>query len=581
MLTDAQRPAPTIADDVRRAGRSGAPAVTAADATLSYGELLVRAEGLAASLRERGTGPGALVGVCLPRSAALVVADLGVLLAGGAYVALDPAQPVARLRGLVEDSAVALLVTDPDTAAALGCSVTRVVGPSVLAATGRPGTVVEPGLAYVMYTSGSTGAPKGVMIEQAGLRNLAEWHRRAFDVRPGIRCSQLAGVGFDACAWETWGALAAGAELVVPPEYVKTDPGGLRDWLLAEAIEVAFAPTPLAEAVLALTWPPTAPLRVLLTGGDRLHAAPPAGLPFALVNDYGLTEASVVTTSCVVRPGGDGLPSIGAPVDGVQIRVVDADLRDTEVGELLVGGVSVARGYLGAPELTAARFVDLGGTRWYRTGDRVALLADGSVAFAGRLDDQVQIRGFRVEPAEIEAALVRHPAVAHASARAVDGRLVAWAQTDDLDEAALREHLAAWLPSHMMPAELVRVARMPVTPNGKVDVAALPLPHAVPREVEAGSDAVEQTVAALIAELLDMPAVGRDENFLLLGGHSLLGAQLVIRVAEAFGVELGLRELFDDPTPRSIAARIRELVLAEVSVLDDETAARLVGQGDR
>lgn len=571
---------PTTAGDVRAAGDGGRPAVTAADAALTYDELFARAEATARALRERGAGPGALVGVCLPRSAALVAADLGVLLTGGAYVALDPAQPLARLQGLLDDCAAGWLLADADTAARLGTQPVEVTPGVLLAATGRPGRVLEPGLAYVMYTSGSTGTPKGVLVEDAGLRNLVRWHRGAFDVRPGTRCSQLAGVGFDACAWETWGTLAAGGELVVPPEPLKTDPVGLRDWLLAERVEVAFAPTPLAEALVALSWPPAAPLRVLLTGGDRLHAAPPAGLPFTLVNDYGLTEASVVTTSGAVPPGATGLPSIGRPIDGVRIRVVDADLGDADVGELLVGGVSLARGYLGAPELTAERFVLVGGERWYRTGDRVTVRGDGGVDFAGRLDDQVQVRGFRVEPAEIEATVERHPAVAHAVVRPLGERLVCWLEADELDEPALRAHLATLLPAHMIPAAFVRLERLPVTANGKVDVAALPPPES-DREVSAGGDEVEQVVAAITAELLGLPAVGVDENFLLLGGHSLLGAQLVIRLAETFGVEVGLRELFDDPTPRAIAARVRDLVLADVAAVDDETAADLVARERR
>ncbi|MGH3743921.1 MAG: amino acid adenylation domain-containing protein, partial [Mycobacteriales bacterium] len=504
-------PASTIADEVRAAAPPGSPAVASGDATLSYAELLAGADELAGALRAQGLQTGALVGVCLPRSAALVVADLGVLAAGGAYVALDPAQPAERLRGLLADSGVSSLVTDATTAAALGAGDGEPVGPSLLVSTGGPGRVAEPGLAYVMYTSGSTGDPKGVMVEGAGLRNLVAWHRRAFDVRPGTRCSQVAGVGFDACAWETWGTLAAGGELVIPPEPLKTDPAGMRDWLAAERIEVAFLPTPLAEAVVSLAWPRSVPLRVLLTGGDRLHAAPPAGLPFSLVNNYGLTEASVVTTSGVVAPAGQGLPSIGAPIDGVRIRVVDQDLRDTEVGELLVGGVSVARGYLGAPALTAARFVERDGDRWYRTGDRVTRLADGTVSFAGRLDDQIQVRGFRVEPAEIEAALLRHPGVTQASVRVVDGRLVGWVQGGDVTDAALREHLAVWLPTHMIPADLVPVAALPLTPSGKVDVAALPRPAAA-RDVEVPTDAVEEAVAAMVAELLGLPGVGAEEN---------------------------------------------------------------------
>lgn len=547
-----------LVERVRTRGVRDQLAVVDATTSLTYAELDERAGVLAAHLRGLGVVEGALVGVCLPRSVDLVVASLAVLQAGAAYVALDPAQPAQRLASLVADAGVALVVAQ--AAAGLGSpdghGVVRVA---------EEARTEAPGLAYVMYTSGSTGAPKGVLVEQDGVDNLAGWHARAFDVRRGTRCSQLAGVGFDAAAWELWGTLCAGGTLVVPPESVKTDPGALRDWLVEERIEVAFAPTPLAEAVVALHWPAEAPLRRLLTGGDRLHAAPPAGLPFTLVNNYGVTEASVVTTSVDVPPGVEGLPPIGPAIDGVDLRVVDASLTDAAEGELLVGGVSVARGYLGAPELTAERFVTLDDRRWYRTGDRVRIGADGTVAFAGRSDDQVQVRGSRVEPAEIEAVLTRHAGVTAAAVRPVDERLVAWVVgLEDVDEHDLRTHLGQWLPAHMVPDLFVAVPGLPVTANGKVDVAALPRPGVEHREVETPQDELTSAVAAVVAEMLAVDAVAADENFLLLGGHSLLGAQLVIRLSEQYGVELALRDLFDDPTPAGIAERVRELVIAQI-----------------
>lgn len=541
---------------VAAAGLPDDDAVMDADGRLTYGELLGGADRLATALRAHGVRAGSLVGVCLPRSAALVQAWLGVLRAEAAYVALDPDQPAERLRQLVSESGVALVV------ATAGAGLGR-PDDDGLVWVGETGRTLPAGLAYVCFTSGSTGTPKGVLVEQAGLRNLVDWHRRAFDIGRGTRCSQVAGVGFDAAAWEVWGTLCAGGTLVVPPQSVPTDPVAMRDWLLAEAVEVAFLPTPLAEAVLALSWPADAPLRTLLTGGDRLHAAPRTELPFAVINNYGLTEASVVTASAVVPADrAAGLPSIGSPIDGVTVRVVDAGLRPAETGELLVGGVSLARGYLGAPELTADRFVELDGERWYRTGDLVRRESGNALAFVGRADEQLQVRGLRVEPAEIEAVLCRHPAVRAAAVRSVAGRLVAWfvgaAEADEL-----REHLARWLPPQMVPEAFVPMPRLPVTAHGKVDIAALTLPEPQPRPVPETGDALVAAVADLVAELLDLPAVGADENFLLLGGHSLLGAQLVVRLADTLGVELGLRELFEDPTPAGISARVLERLAGE------------------
>ncbi len=580
-----------LAGLVARAAPPGATAVTAGDATLSYADLLGRAAVVAATLRDHGHVDGGLVGVCLPRSAALVVASLGVLRAGGAYVALDAGLPPRRLQQLVAGSGVALVLADADTAADLDAASTAIPGVGALCRV-RPAPLHAPGpgLAYVMYTSGSTGEPKGVLVEQAGVVNLVDWHRRAFGVGPGDRCAQVAGPGFDAAAWEIWGALAAGAELVVLPESLKTDPAGLRDWLVAQRITVTFLPTPLAEAVIALDWPAATALRVLLTGGDRLHRVPPPGLPFALVNNYGLTEASVVTTSGPVPAGTGGLPSIGRPIDGVELRVVDADLREVPAGgpgELLIGGVSVARGYLGAPELTAARFVTLPDAegRWYRTGDRVRVDPLGDVAFDGRLDEQVQVRGFRVEPAEVAAVLSRHPSVGQCVVLAVgadgDQQLVAYVQPS-LDEAALRAYAAQWLPTHMLPSAFVAVERMPLTANGKIDRAALPAPAAAaPMGGGDGGDELETAVAQTVAALLGVPAVGVADNFLLLGGHSLLGAQLVVRLAEEYGVELSLRDLFDAPTAAGIAARVRELLVEQIGALDDETALLLAGDAER
>lgn len=541
-------------------------AVSAPDATVSYAELLQRADDVAAALRAAGGGPGSLVAVCLPRSAELVIAWLGVARAGGVVVALDPANPPQRIATMVQASGAQFAITTPG----------RVTPLTPDRPAGR-----HPYAAYVVYTSGSTGEPKGVVVGHRGLANLACWHREAFGVGPGERCSQIAGPGFDAAAWEIWGALAAGASLHVAPPELVTDPPRLRDWLVSERITVSFLPTLLAAAVTDLEWPAETALRVLLTGGDRLHHGPPAGLPFALVNNYGLSEASVVSTSGVVPPGSEW-PTIGSPIAGVECLVVD--------GELLIGGVSLADGYLGAPELTKQRFVELAAAngevrRWYRTGDRVRIRPDGEFDYLGRIDDQVQVSGHRVEPAEVAACLERHPAVRTGVVLATDqGQLVAFWQpsgTTTPNEPELRDHLSRWLPMHMLPAALVCVSEFPLTSNGKIDRTALLRRLDQPASTTDDGDAVhnelQRSLMATLAELLAVPSVGPDDNFLLLGGHSLLGAQLVARIAEDYGVEISLRSLFEQPTAAAIAARVHALLVKQIRALDDaEAAAQLV-----
>ncbi len=573
-------------------------AVCGPDGALTYRELSLRADLLAQRLAELGVQVGDLVGLGLDRSAGLVVGALAIVRAGGAYVAIDPRYPDERVRWMLGDSRAAAIVADVDSATGFAAIGDR---PCVLVSDGgrlRDGSVVNhaappppssPGPAdgaYVVYTSGSTGRPKGVVVEHASLVNLVEWHREAFALGAGDRCTQIASPGFDASVWEIWPSLASGAAIHVVPEALRGDPGGLRDWLVAEGITVTFLPTAVAEGVMGLAWPPDAPLRHLLTGGDALTRRPAPGLGFSVVNNYGLSETAVVAMSGTVDPEGDELPSIGRPISGVVAEVVDEHLRPVEPGadgELVIGGVGVAPGYLNREDLTAERFSNGGGGRRYRTGDRVRLRPNGEFEFLGRLDDQLSIRGFRVEPGEVVAALDSHPAI-EASAvvgvgrsgtdRQLAGYLVG-AGGERPGDAELAGFLGRSLPEYLIPSSYVWLDELPLTRHGKLDREALPAPAEpagmVPEGRRAGTR-VEAATAEVVAELLgvEVEEIGMDQNFFLLGGHSMLGAQLIVRLENLFGVEISLRYLFDHPTLAAIAGHVESQLT--MNPLGDEVA---------
>ncbi len=506
------------------------------DGGLTYGELARRSEEMAARLRRQGVGPETVVALRLERSPDLVVSALAVLLAGGAYLPVDPAWPEERQRWIVEDSRL----------------------PSPLP--GRGGN----GLAYVIYTSGSTGTPKGTELCHRGLSNLIAWHRRAYGLTPADRCTLLAGPGFDASVWETWAPLTAGASLHIPPPETIPSASALLAWMAERRITVSFLPTPLAEAVLAEPVPEGLALRRLLTGGDRLRRRPPVGLPFELINHYGPTESTVVATAGRVDPAGERVPDIGRPIANTRVTILDRALQPVPVGvhgELCIAGEGLARGYRNRPELTAEKFVPdpFSEGRLYRTGDLARWLPSGDIEFLGRIDHQVKIRGFRIELGEIEAALGRHPAVLEAAVLERDGRLAAFVS---LAREAGRDDLRAWLaerlPDYMVPASWMALEALPTTTSGKVDrraLAAIPVESA-PEVWTAPRTAAEELVAGLFSQVLGLDrTVGAGEDFFDLGGHSLLATRLAVRLREVFSVDLGVRVVFEHPTVAALAAR--------------------------
>jgi amino acid adenylation domain-containing protein len=597
--------------DVRAAAAPNTPALLAGNEVLTYRELNDRANQLAHYLIALGVGsdyPDNLVGLCLDRSVTAVVCALAILKAGGAYLPLDPAYPSERLAFMLSDAQPRVLITRQEVAAQLNAGPWEVIAidrdQEKIAgqSTDSPAIDIAPEqLAYVIYTSGSTGQPKGVEITHGSLMNLVSWHQNDFEVTSGDRASLLAGVGFDAAVWETWPNLTAGASLHLPDDCTRLSPELLRDWLVTEGITVSFLPTALAERVMTLEWPLNTALRILLTGAETLHRFPSKSLPFELVNNYGPTECTVVATSGFVSPdnGTNTLPTIGRPISNAEIYVLDENLRRVPVGtagELHIGGIGVARGYLNRPELTSEKFIrnpfsnDNAGpaARLYKTGDLACYLENGEIAYLGRIDDQVKILGHRIEPNEIVTVLNRHSGVQASVVVAREDagsekHLVAYVVSNtasQLSAADLRDFLRNELPEYMVPAVYVQIDEVPLTQNGKLDRAALPTPDAEntlrDEEFIAPRTPIEERLAVMLSSLLGLEQVGITDNFFMLGGHSLLGTQLISHIRGTFGVELALRTLFDAPTIEQLSQEIERLVMARVEAMSEEEVQRLL-----
>jgi amino acid adenylation domain-containing protein len=574
---------------------------------MTYGELNDRANQIANYLISLGVESGSddIVALCLDRSAAAVVSALGILKTGAAYLPLDPAYPVERLAFMLNDSQPRVLITNDEMADQIPSGPWKVLAidrdRDVIAQqpTDSPNTNITPEqLAYVIYTSGSTGRPKGVEITHASLMNLVTWHQTAFAITADDRASLLAGVGFDASIWETWPHLTAGASLHLPDEATRLSPELLRDWLVAERITTSFLPTALAERVMNLEWPQQTALRTLLTGAETLRVFPRDEVPFRVVNNYGPTECTVVATSGSVPADvySNSLPTIGTPILNTQVYILDEELKQVPVhlaGEIYVGGAGLARGYLNRPELTAEKFVrnpfsSDPDARLYRTGDLARYLANGEIAYLGRVDEQIKILGHRIEPNEIVTVLDRHPGVSGSrvvasSKGCCEKRLVAYVVLDpEASPAAadLRSFLEKELPQYMVPSVFVRLDSFPLTRNGKVDRAALPQPTAentLRDEVfTAARTPLEERLAVMLSSLLGLEQVSVNDNFFMLGGHSLLGTQLISQIRGTFDVELALRTLFESPTIAQLASEIERLVMAQVDAMTDDEMQSLL-----
>ena len=578
--------------------------------TVTYAQLDRRATVLARRLRARGVGPEVAVGVCLDRSPALVVALLAVWKAGGAFVPLDPSHPPRRLREILDAAGARLVLTDPARVEALAGGLAEPLclrpdggmddGTGDDGGTGDGDALaggVEPrNLAYVVYTSGPTRAPLGVAVQHDGLVNAAAALRERLDVGPGDRWLQFSSAASDAAVLELVAALGAGAALVLPPREALLPGPDLARLLADEGVTHALLPPSALAAMSAAELPA---LRVLCSAGE---ACPPEvaeqwAPERTLVNLYGATETTLAAASARLAAGG-GKPMIGTPLPNLRAYVTDAGLRLLPLGvggELCVGGVGVARGYLGRPALTAERFVPDAfsgepGARLYRTGDMARWRPEGVLELLGRTDAQVKLRGCRVEPLEVETVLRAHPGVAEGvvvARETADGdhRLVAYlvpaalAPEDAvksgpygyervsvrvLKVGELVESVRAWLaerlPAYMVPAVILPVGGLPRTPAGKLDRRALPDPGArrAERPYTEPRDDVERTVAEVWAQALGVERVGAEDDFFALGGHSLLAVRAHAMLVDRLGPVLGAIDLFRYPTVATLAARLRQ-----------------------
>jgi amino acid adenylation domain-containing protein len=575
-----------------QAGRTPhAIAVRLEDKTLTYEELNRQANQLARHLQSLGVGPEICVAVCLDRSIEMIVALVATLKAGGAYVPIEPAYPRDRISYILRDTGAPALITRSDLLDSLPRPKTNIVCLDKDFSSLRPQQVENPdrlvsahNLAYIIYTSGSTGQPKGVMITHQAICNRLLWGQTIYQLSAADRVLQGAAFSFDFSVWEIFGTLLAGAEMVLIRSDCHQDVAYLIDLIARRRVTVAhFVPSLLQALLAGPEVERCSSLRLVFAGGEALTGDMPtrffARLTAELYNQYGPTEAAVDATWWVCRrdQANHNVP-IGQPIANTQIYILDGRLQPTPVGvagELHIGGVGLARGYLNRPDLTAASFVPCpfspeAGARLYKTGDRARYRPDGSIEFLGRIDQQVKLRGFRLELGEIEAALNHQPNIC-ASAAAVwpdeagGQRLVAYLVPEQEPKPTveeLRRFLQERLPDYMLPAAFVWLDELPLLDSGKLDRQRLPDPAGVTSPPETAPlpprTLVEELLAGIWGQVLGLKHLGIQHNFFHLGGHSLLATQIISRVREVFRAEIPLHDLFEAPTVASFGRRVEE-----------------------
>jgi amino acid adenylation domain-containing protein len=579
------------------------------DESITYKELNEKSNQLAHVLRSNGVGTDTIAAIMIKRSPEMIIGLLGILKSGGAYLPIDPEYPGDRIQYMLTDSSANVLITTdtpakkvkrcPETIFIDSLDFSNLPSSQLLNLSTYPSS-----LAYVIYTSGTTGVPKGVLIRHQGVVNMVKNHHKIFAVNPGVRFSQIASATFDAMANEVWPSLLAGAVLCIVNNKTRLDPREMKEWLIKHHITNSFQPTHMAELLLEEQWPEHGvELKALCAAGERLTLYPIRSYPFCFYNLYGPTEDTVWTTwiELPVNPRetrGHLLPPIGKPIANKGIYILNQNLKLQPLGvagELCIGGVGLARGYLNQPALTNEKFcLRQPGGRFlkklppltphknfllstphsphsprlpiYRTGDLARWMIDGNIEFLGRIDNQVKIRGFRIELGEIENRLLKYEKVKEAVVilkedKSGDRCLCAYFTSgSEISIPGLRKHLTSGLPDYMIPAHFIKLDKLPLTPNGKIDRNALPGLEAISETgYAAPRDPVEDELATIWSTVLgiEKEKISIDANFFEIGGHSLKAVVLIAKIHKTFDIKLQLSELFNKTTIRELSGHIK------------------------
>jgi tyrocidine synthetase III len=541
------------------------------ESVLTYRELNRRANRLACVIRERVMNSSGIVGIMVQPSLQMIIGILAILKADEAYLPISPRYPEERIKYMLADCGAQLLLSDQIEAKTFGLPVIDLMDHGLYQGQGIPpkSRCHSNELAYVIYTSGTTGKPKGVMISHRSLHNLCTWHNQHYDVSSKDRSTKYADFGFDASVWEIFPYLLAGAALYIIDEDLRLNIDKLNAYFEARAITMGFLPTQICEQFMVLN---NTTLRKLLTGGDKLRQF--TSTNYQLVNNYGPTENTVVTTSFPVHQNFNNIP-IGRPISNIKIYILGRhdELQPIGIsGELCIAGESLAIGYINSIEQTTKKFVPNPfepGEMMYRTGDKARWLSDGNIEFIERMDNQVKIRGLRIELGEIEARLLNHPDIIEAVVLAKeqqdqDKYLCAYIVADkEVSLNPLRDYLGDELPDYMIPPYIIQIDLMPLNPSGKIDTKALPGPEGI---IDTGpvyvapQNMIEEKLARLWQEVLSIERVGLDDNFFELGGHSLKATVLMSKINKEFSVDISLKDIFNDLVIRKLAHRINNSV---------------------